>query len=88
MAAVPLELVADAGAVLTRLACDAADGASLVPHSSAMQSFSCGLTMLVVAHSFQLATFDIDNQHRSLQECATPAFSGPSCCTQNANPPS
>jgi hypothetical protein len=28
---------------------------------------------------------DIDNQHRSLPECATLASSGPSCCTQNAN---
>ena len=51
----PGDLVADAGAVLTCLVCDESDGASLVPHSTAMQFLSCGLEMLVVAHSFQLS---------------------------------
>ena len=40
VAAVPLELVEDAGAVPHDLCRDIADGASLVPHSSAMQSLS------------------------------------------------
>ena len=47
-----LDLVADAGSVLTCLARDVSDEASLLPHSSAMQFLSCGLEMLVVAHSF------------------------------------
>ena len=49
---VPLELVADAEAVLADLCRDIADWPSLVPRSLAMQSFSCRLEMLVVAHSF------------------------------------
>ena len=49
---VPLELVADAGAVLADLSRDIADWPSLVPRSSAMQFLSCRLEMLVVAHSF------------------------------------
>ena len=52
VACVPLELAADAGAVLADLSRDIADWPSLVPRSSAMQSLSCRLTMLVVAHSF------------------------------------
>jgi len=46
------DLVADAGSVLTCLVCDESDGASRLPHSSAMQFLSCGHTILVVAHSF------------------------------------
>ena len=49
---VPLELVADTGAVPADLSLDIADGASLVPRNSAMQSLSCRLEMCVVAHSF------------------------------------
>ena len=52
VAAVPLELAADAGAVSADLCRDIADWPSLVPCSVAMQSLSCRLEMLVVAHSF------------------------------------
>jgi hypothetical protein len=52
VAAIPLELVADAGAVPADLCRDIGNWPSLVPRSSAMQSLSCRLEMLVVAHSF------------------------------------
>ena len=49
---VPRDLVADAGAVPADLCRDIGNWPSLVPHSVAMQSLSCRLEMLVVAHSF------------------------------------
>jgi hypothetical protein len=52
VAAIPLELVADAGAVPADLCRDIGNWPSLVPYSLAMQFLSCRLEMLVVAHSF------------------------------------
>ena len=83
-----LDLVANAGAVSADLVCDAADGASLVPHSTAMQSLSCGHTMLVVAHSFQLSTLIETTNVVAFRSAPRLCRAGLSCCTQNANPPS
>jgi len=83
-----LDLVANAGSVSADLVCDAADEASLLPHSSAMQFLFCGLEMLVVAHSFQLSALIETTNIVAFRSAPRLCGAGLSCCTQNANPPS